>query len=139
MTVMSITAFDPRAFRQALGQFPTGVCVVTCMVSGERIGMTISSFNSLSLHPPLVLFSIDHRTASLPLWKEAQGYAVNVLAENQGDTPIDSRDHFPASGREQAFRPEAPVRQCCPAWLRYLGAFPGPHTGVAITHCSSLK
>src|ERR1700689_3752829 len=85
MSVDSEAAFDPRRFRQALGQFPTGVCVVTCIADGERLGMTISSFNSLSLDPPLVLFSIDRRAASLPLWEKADGYAVNVLSENQRD------------------------------------------------------
>jgi flavin reductase (DIM6/NTAB) family NADH-FMN oxidoreductase RutF len=85
MTVETEAAFDPRAFRQALGQFPTGVCVVTCTVGGERLGMTMSSFNSLSLDPPLVLFSIDRRAASLPMWEKAEEYAVNVLSENQKD------------------------------------------------------
>jgi flavin reductase (DIM6/NTAB) family NADH-FMN oxidoreductase RutF len=74
-----------RAFRQALGQFPTGVCVVTCTVDGVTLGITVSSFNSVSLDPPLVLFSIDKCTASLPFWERASEYAVNVLAENQQD------------------------------------------------------
>jgi flavin reductase (DIM6/NTAB) family NADH-FMN oxidoreductase RutF len=43
----------------------------------------MSSFNSLSLDPPLILFSIDRRALSLPLWQKAGGYAVNVLAHNQ--------------------------------------------------------
>lgn len=85
MTVQAEAVFDPRAFRQALGQFPTGVCIVTCMVDGEQLGMTMSSFNSLSLDPPLVLFSIDRRAASLPLWVRAETYAINVLSENQKD------------------------------------------------------
>jgi flavin reductase (DIM6/NTAB) family NADH-FMN oxidoreductase RutF len=83
MAMRSETDCDTRAFRQALGQFPTGVCVVTCAVDGVRLGMTVSSFNSLSLDPPLVLFSIDKRTASLPLWERAAEYVVNVLAEHQ--------------------------------------------------------
>ena len=85
MTATAETAFDTRAFRHALGQFPTGVCIVTSEVAGQRLGMTVSSFNSLSLDPPLVLFSIDRRAASLPLWEKAEAYAVNVLAENQKD------------------------------------------------------
>lgn len=85
MTTEAHTVLDTRAFRHALGQFPTGVCVVTAAVKGERLGMTISSFNSLSLDPPLVLFSVDRRAASLPLWEKANAYAINVLAENQKD------------------------------------------------------
>lgn len=77
------TAFDMRAFRQALGQFPTGVCIVTAKVEGIRLGMTVSSFNALSLTPPLILFSIDRRAASLAMWTKATAYGVNVLAENQ--------------------------------------------------------
>ncbi|WP_324754080.1 flavin reductase family protein [Roseovarius sp. Pro17] len=70
--------------RQALGQFPTGVCVITCKAEGgDLLGMTMSSFNTLSLDPPLVLFSIDRRANSLPLWEAADGYAVNVLSESQ--------------------------------------------------------
>lgn len=85
MTVRTEPAFDARAFRHALGHFPTGVCVVTSRADGAPIGVTVSSFNSLSLDPPLVLFSIDARAASLPLWRLVEGYAVNVLAENQKD------------------------------------------------------
>ena len=85
MAVKSEANCDTMAFRQALGQFPTGVCVVTCAVDGLRLGMTVSSFNSLSLDPPLVLFSIGKHTASLPLWERATEYVVNVLAEHQTD------------------------------------------------------
>jgi len=77
---------DGRALRNALGQFPTGVCVVTAQApDGEDLGMTMSSFNSLSLDPPLVLFSVDRRASSLAQWQAVQGCAVNVLAESQKD------------------------------------------------------
>jgi flavin reductase (DIM6/NTAB) family NADH-FMN oxidoreductase RutF len=94
MTLRMEPAFDARAFRHALGHFPTGVCVVTSRTDGGLVGMTVSSFNSLSLDPPLVLFSIDSGGASLPLWRRAEGYAVNVLAENQKDIS----DRFARSG-----------------------------------------
>lgn len=74
---------DPRAFRHALGQFPTGICVVTCAPGGVVHGMTMSSFNTLSVNPPLVLFSIDNRALSLPEWEAADAFAINVLAEGQ--------------------------------------------------------
>ncbi|GGA48474.1 flavin reductase family protein [Pelagibacterium lentulum] len=83
MSALEKPALDGRAFRHALGQFPTGVCVVTCRGKDEDIGMTMSSFNSLSLDPPLVLFSVDRRAMSLPQWEAAGGYAINVLADNQ--------------------------------------------------------
>lgn len=75
---------DSRAFRQSLGEFATGVAVITAQGSGEDlIGMTMSSFNSVSIDPPLVLFSVDRRANSLPAMLEAKGFAVNVLAREQ--------------------------------------------------------
>lgn len=94
MTVRMEPSFDAKAFRHALGHFPTGVCVVTSRVEGALVGMTVNSFNSLSLDPPLVLFSIAASAASLPLWRKAEGYAINVLAENQRELS----DRFAKSG-----------------------------------------
>lgn len=75
---------DPKAFRHALGEFATGVAVITAQSSGgELIGMTMSSFNSVSVDPPLVLFSIDRRANSLAAMQDAKGFAVNVLAREQ--------------------------------------------------------
>ena len=100
MTVEPLPAIHPITFRQALGQFPTGVCVVTCTADGERLGMTMSSFNSVSLDPPLVLFSIDRRAASLPQWLKAEVYAINVLSENQKD--VSNRFARPRSNKWEA-------------------------------------
>lgn len=74
---------DRAEFRQALGLFPTGVAVVTAEgPAGEgRIGMTITSFNSVSLAPPLVLFSIARTALSLPVLCAAGHYSINVLGE----------------------------------------------------------
>lgn len=74
---------DPT-FRQALGEFVTGVAVVTAQgPCGELVGMTMSSFNAVSLEPPLVLFSVDRRAHSLASMVHARGFAVNVLAREQ--------------------------------------------------------
>ena len=76
--------FDARAFRDVLGTFPTGVCVLTARtLLGEDLGFTISSFNSLSLDPPLVLFSISRTAHSLPKWERCEGFAINVLTHKQ--------------------------------------------------------
>jgi len=75
---------DQRSFRRALSQFATGVAVITARsADGNVIGMTMSSFNSLSLEPPLILFSVDRRAISLSAMLAAQGYAVNILARHQ--------------------------------------------------------
>ncbi|AIB37427.1 flavin reductase [Pseudomonas sp. C 49-2] len=76
--------FDPRAFRRALGNFATGVTVVTAATaSGRKVGVTANSFNSVSLDPPLVLWSIDKRSNSHEVFEEASHFAVNVLAADQ--------------------------------------------------------
>src|SRR5688572_20756745 len=77
-------SFDVRAFRRSLGQFATGVAVITAQnPGGEAVGMTMSSFNSVSLDPPLILFSVDRNAYSLPEMLEAKGYAVNILSRGQ--------------------------------------------------------
>jgi len=75
---------DPRAFRNALGQFATGVTIVTaCDASGERVGATVSSFNSVSLEPPLVLWSLDKRAHSRAVFESSSHFAVHVLKLEQ--------------------------------------------------------
>lgn len=77
-------AFDASQFRSALGQFPTGVAVITAQDSEDQlIGITMSSFNSVSIDPPLVLFSLDRRALSLDAMQGASHYAVNVLSKEQ--------------------------------------------------------
>ncbi len=79
-------AVDSLEFRKALSTFATGVAVLTTRDdAGERIGMTISSFNSVSLDPPLVLWSIAKNAYSHDAFVAARYYAVNVLAMHQKD------------------------------------------------------
>jgi 3-hydroxy-9,10-secoandrosta-1,3,5(10)-triene-9,17-dione monooxygenase reductase component len=77
---------DPAVLRQALGRFTTGVTIITCLDGeGRRVGLTANSFASLSLAPPLVLWSLRHQSASLPAFKGARAFAVNVLSVHQVD------------------------------------------------------
>jgi flavin reductase (DIM6/NTAB) family NADH-FMN oxidoreductase RutF len=77
-------AFDTLAFRHTLAQFATGVAIVSAHnPDGEPVGITVNSFNAVSLSPPLVLFSVQRQAFSLPVLLSAQGYAVNILSENQ--------------------------------------------------------
>jgi flavin reductase (DIM6/NTAB) family NADH-FMN oxidoreductase RutF len=80
-----MTELSQSEFRAALGRFPTGVAIATAVSEGERLGLTISSFNSVSLSPPLVLFSIARSALSFPAWCKAGHFAINVLEENQQD------------------------------------------------------
>jgi flavin reductase (DIM6/NTAB) family NADH-FMN oxidoreductase RutF len=76
--------FDRRDFRRALGQFATGVTVVSARGrDGRRVGMTVNSFSSVSLDPPLVLWSISRQAPSFADFSEASHFAINVLAANQ--------------------------------------------------------
>ncbi len=77
-------SFDPQEFRRALGCFPTGVTIVTAVGrKGETIGITASSFSSVSLDPPLVLFSLNKGAYSLAAFLSTQHFAVNVLRQGQ--------------------------------------------------------
>jgi len=77
-------SFDPRSFRQALGCFATGITVVTSVgLDGEYLGFTANSFNSVSLDPPLVLFSLDRGAYSLKAFEAAGVFAINILREDQ--------------------------------------------------------
>ena len=77
-------AFDSLAFRRALGQFATGVAVVSAHnPAGEPVGITISSFNTVSIAPPLVLFSVQRKAYALGALQRAKGYAINILSEAQ--------------------------------------------------------
>ena len=81
-----MTEIDPRELRNALGVFLTGVTVVsTCQQDGTPRGFTANSFTSVSLDPPLVLICIAKAASSLPVFENAAGFAINVLAEDQRD------------------------------------------------------
>ncbi len=82
---------DAKAFRNALGRFATGVTVVTARdLEGGFVGTTASSFNSVSIDPPLILWSIDKRARSLPSYQNAEHFVVNVLAADQ----VSMSNHF---------------------------------------------
>ncbi len=81
-----MSLFDTTAFRSALGQFPTGVAVVTTLdKDGKKAGMTVSSFNSVSLDPPLVLWSIDKQAGCFDAFQQCTHYAINLLSAQQQD------------------------------------------------------
>lgn len=76
--------FDSLYFRSALGRFATGVTVVTTETAeGTPLGLTISSFNSVSLQPPLILWSLSRRASTIEHFRHATRYVVHVLAASQ--------------------------------------------------------
>jgi flavin reductase (DIM6/NTAB) family NADH-FMN oxidoreductase RutF len=90
--------FDARDFRSALGMFPTGVAVVTTRApSGAFVGLTINSFSSLSLDPPLVLWSLNVRSPSTSVFERATHFAVNILCDQQVE--VSKRFASPAANK----------------------------------------
>ena len=76
--------FSPTEFRASLAMFATGVTIVTARTaSGELIGLTANSFNSVSLSPPLVLWSLSQAASSMAAFSAGSHYAINILAADQ--------------------------------------------------------
>jgi flavin reductase (DIM6/NTAB) family NADH-FMN oxidoreductase RutF len=77
-------SFTEPGFRQALGMFATGVTIVTARdAAGARVGLTANSFNSVSIGPPLVLWSLSLKAGSMPTFAKGSHYAINILAADQ--------------------------------------------------------
>lgn len=87
--------FDSREFRTALGAFATGVTIVTAVApDGSRVGVTANSFNSVSLDPPMILWSLAKTSRSLVVFEKAAYWAVHILAADQDQLS----NHFAKSG-----------------------------------------
>ncbi len=77
-------SFDSRALRNAFGRFATGICVVTASsAESGPMGMTINSFSSVSLEPPLVMWSLQNNSECFGLFTAAKQFAINILADDQ--------------------------------------------------------
>ena len=73
-------SFDTRAFRQALGSFPTGVAVITGLSpAGAPMGITVNSFTSVSLEPPMVLWCLDKKSDRYAVFARAKAFTISVL------------------------------------------------------------
>ncbi|MBR9903490.1 MAG: nitrilotriacetate monooxygenase [Gammaproteobacteria bacterium] len=90
-------SFDKRDFRSALGKFATGVTVITARDGEENHGVTASSFNSVSMDPPLILWSIDKGAYSLNAYRNAEHFVVNVLSNEQ----VDISNRFARRGEDK--------------------------------------
>ncbi len=93
---------DEASFRRAMGQFATGVTVVTTRDAAARpLGLTVSAFCAVSLDPPLVLVCIDHRSETNRGLRESGVFAVSVLEETQED--VSRRVAAPGSGKLEGY------------------------------------
>lgn len=79
-------SFSPAEFRSALGMFATGVTIVTARAAdGKLVGLTANSFNSVSISPPLVLWSLARSAGSMAAFSTGSHYAINILGADQQD------------------------------------------------------
>ena len=88
--------FSERELRDAMGSFATGVTIVTTMTDRGPLGMTVNSFASVSLDPPLVLWSPARKSARFPAFEAASHFAVHILSQDQQELA----DRFSKSGIE---------------------------------------
>jgi flavin reductase (DIM6/NTAB) family NADH-FMN oxidoreductase RutF len=113
--------FDSAHFRQALSQFATGVTVITTRLGdGHFRGLTASSFNSVSLEPPLVLWSLSNVANSLPIFTGNSHYVINVLSAGQEELArrFSRRGQDPFEGVEyELSRTGQPILKGVSAWF----------------------
>ena len=127
-------AVNPATFRQALGQFPTGVTVVTATNGDHPVGMTANSFSSVSLDPPLVLWSVAKSSPSHDPFVEADAFAIHFLGADHGELAMRfgrrgsdkfaDIAHAPGISGAPLIEGLAPIFEC-KTWARYPG---GDHT-----------
>jgi flavin reductase (DIM6/NTAB) family NADH-FMN oxidoreductase RutF/DNA-binding MarR family transcriptional regulator len=117
---------DGRAFRRCLGQYPTGVSIITAQHGETRVGMAVNSFAAVSLDPALVLWSIRCESGSAPTFMAASHFAISVLAADQ----VEVSQLF-GSGHEQRF-------ELAP-WVAGAGGAPLIKGAIAHLECRLVK
>lgn len=137
--------FDAKELRRVLGSFVTGVTVVTTVdAEGRTWGLTANSFSSVSLDPPLVLWSQATRAPSHPAFAAAERFAINILAEDQ----IDLSNRFATSGIDKFDGVEidagvggVPLLRGCSAWLECTVAsrLPGGDHVIFVGEVQSIR
>lgn len=122
---------DPIEFRNALGNFATGVCIIGAQPEGENpFGMTVNSFSSVSLDPPLVLWSLQNNSDCFAAFERTEMFSVNVLSQAQqelsnacakkGNHALAEQDyHFGPAGTPIVNQSACSFE--CKVWARYPG------------------
>ena len=112
--------FDDARFREVLGHFATGVCIVTAMEEGVPVGFTCQAFTSLSLDPPMVAIAPGKNSTSWPRIAKVGMFCVNILSEHQEalsrDFAVSGGDKFTGVGWRPA-RNGAPLLDGVLAWV----------------------
>lgn len=114
---------DAQRFRKALGSFPTGICLVTTVsADGKHEGMTINSFSSVSLAPPLILWSIRDDAKSADIFLTARSFIISVLAVHQAELAM----HFARPATDKFFAYESSFESGidgCPRLLESVASY----------------
>lgn len=122
------TDFDVRQFRNALAAYATGVAIITTRTALDRtrIGVTVNSFNSVSVEPPMVLWSLAKSAHSRPAFEVAEFWCVHILSERQDNLA----NRFASPGVDKFSGIETvdglggtPLLAECAAWLQCRSAF----------------
>jgi len=122
---MTESTFDTRAFRNALGMFPTGITVVTTMGSNNKPeGLTANSFGAVSLEPPLVQWCLGKKAPSLPMFRDGEHFAINILKDTQRD--VSNKFATPAEDKFSGVD-----------WRRGLGGSPIIANSLAVFECKN--
>ena len=101
-------SFGGEDFRAALAMFATGVTIVTARnAGGAPVGLTANSFNSVSIDPPLILWSLSRQAGSMPAFERGSHYAINILAADQHDLAVRFASKDVDRFEGVAFRPGA--------------------------------
>lgn len=134
-----------RDFRSTLGNFATGITVITALAeNGEAVGVTISSFNSVSLEPPLILWSLALNSPSLDVFRNASHYAVNVLSAEQQNLSdrfaSRSADRFAGISQRPGLG-GAPLLDGCCAWFECSNEahYPGGDHLILVGHVERFE
>ncbi|MGE2732168.1 flavin reductase family protein [Mycolicibacterium vaccae] len=118
---MPVRVEQNAQYRAVMGNFPTGVVVVTGMSDGVPVGLTVQSFMSLSLDPPMVLLSVDRKSTTWPLIAAGARFAVNVMASDQQAVALafakSGTDKFAGMRWDLAPVTGAPLLSGCQAWV----------------------
>lgn len=137
--------FDTRRLRDALGDFATGVTVVTARgADGQAVGVTVNSFAAVSLNPPLVLWSLGLRSPARAVFESCSHYVINVLAADQAD--FSNRFSQPRADRFGGIAlklgaGDTPLLPGCCAWFecRNETRHPGGDHVIFIGHVENIR
>lgn len=114
-------------YKQIMGSYPTGIAIITTFDEANNpIGLTVNSFASVSLDPLLVLWSLDKKSSHLEAFKNAKGFAVHILAEDQHELCW-------------AFAGKSEDRFADASWSRSNNALPVIAGAMGVMECQSFK